>query len=105
MRAGLTGLGLVFLATLAASVVFAPEPTPATKEPTEPLAQLGVAPGPEKNGANGRIAPEALPEPGSPASPQTVPAPAAPPESGPGPLVPDAATLPAVPHDSRQVTI
>ena len=51
MRAGLTGLGLVFVATLAASVLFAPTEDVAPKEPSEPLAQLGVAPGPDKNGA------------------------------------------------------
>lgn len=46
VRAGLTGLGLVFLFTLGASAVFGPEPTPDTpKEASEPLAQLGVAPG------------------------------------------------------------
>jgi hypothetical protein len=53
MRAGLTGLGIVFLSTLAASLVFGPSSdSPAAKEhvkaPEEPLAQLGVAPGMEK---------------------------------------------------------
>ena len=54
MRAGFTGLGLVFLFTLAASVAFAPSAhaPPASsgdKAPGEPLAQLGVAPGSEKD--------------------------------------------------------
>ncbi len=54
MRAGLTGLGLVFLSTLAASLVFGPSgDDPAAvehvKAPGEPLAQLGVAPGIEKD--------------------------------------------------------
>jgi hypothetical protein len=49
MRAGLTGLGVVFLFTLAASLAFGPsddEPAVAesTKAPGEPLSQLGVAP-------------------------------------------------------------
>ena len=50
VRAGLTGLGLVFLFTLLASVAFAPsrvvEPA---KAPGEPLAQLGVAPSNDKD--------------------------------------------------------
>ena len=49
VRAGLAGLGLVFLFTLLASVAFAPsralEPA---KAPGEPLAQLGVAPSNDK---------------------------------------------------------
>lgn len=54
MRAGLTGLGVVFLFTLAASLAFGPsEDAPAVvaseKEPGEPLAQLGVAPSNENN--------------------------------------------------------
>ncbi len=56
VRAGLTGLGLVFLFTLMASVAFAPSPTALPgnlpgKEPGEPLAQLGVAPSSEKMSA------------------------------------------------------
>ncbi len=52
MRAGLTGLGVVFLFTAAASLLFAPMPgdiPPASqlKEPGEPLSQLGVAPSSE----------------------------------------------------------
>lgn len=49
VRTGLTGLGLVFLFTLLASVLFAPMTQPGTgKETAEPLAQLGVAPGADK---------------------------------------------------------
>jgi len=50
MRAGLTGLGIVFLLTLAASLVYgSPGGDPVTEEHVgEPLSQLGVAPGIEK---------------------------------------------------------
>ncbi|QMW22905.1 hypothetical protein [Sandaracinobacteroides saxicola] len=45
IRAGLTGLGLVFLVVLVASILISPSKTvvPA-KAPGEPLAVLGVAP-------------------------------------------------------------
>lgn len=63
MRAGLTGLGIVFLSTLAASLVFGPSADdPATEEhvkaPGEPLAQLGVAPGIEKDKDGQPVQPE-----------------------------------------------
>lgn len=53
IRAGLTGLGVVFLITAAASLLFAPSPSEQAqvaqvKEPGEPLSQLGVAPNNEK---------------------------------------------------------
>ncbi len=48
MRAGLTGLGLVFVATLGASMIFGPETAVEQKKVEEPLAQLGVAPGPDR---------------------------------------------------------
>lgn len=55
IRAGLTGLGAVFLVTAAASLLFAPDATKteaiAKQEPGEPLAQLGVAPNSDKSGA------------------------------------------------------
>ena len=55
VRAGLTGLGAVFLVTAAASLLFAPNEAQteasAQQEPGEPLAQLGVAPGSDKSGA------------------------------------------------------
>lgn len=55
IRAGLTGLGAVFLVTAAASLLFAPDEAQtvaaAQQEPGEPLAQLGVAPGSDKSGA------------------------------------------------------
>jgi hypothetical protein len=52
VRTGLTGLGVVFLFTLAASLAFGPsDDAPASaaqeKAPGEPLAQLGVAPSSE----------------------------------------------------------
>lgn len=51
IRAGLTGLGIVFLFTLVASVVFAPsQQAQPPKVPGEPLAQLGVAPSSDKGG-------------------------------------------------------
>ncbi|MCG2840485.1 hypothetical protein L6Q21_05770 [Sandaracinobacter sp. RS1-74] len=53
VRVGLSGLGVVFLLTLGVSLAFGGRdaPTPlieSLKEPGEPLAQLGVAPGSEK---------------------------------------------------------
>lgn len=55
IRAGLTGLGAVFLVTAAASLLFAPDQAQtdaaAQQEPGEPLAQLGVAPGSDKTTA------------------------------------------------------
>ena len=55
IRAGLTGLGAVFLVTAAASLLFAPDATRTEtivkQEPGEPLAQLGVAPNSDKSGA------------------------------------------------------
>jgi hypothetical protein len=51
VRTGLTGLGLVFLFTLAASAILSPEPRSGkAKDAAEPLAQLGVAPGAESPG-------------------------------------------------------
>ncbi len=46
LRAGLTGLGLVFLVVMIASLLFTPAKGPADPVPSEPLARLGVAPGP-----------------------------------------------------------
>jgi len=64
VRAGLTGLGVVFLFTLVASVVFAPsEMAQPPKEPGEPLAQLGVAPSNDKSGHQDKDPPPA-PDPG-----------------------------------------
>ncbi len=110
MRAGLTGLGLVFVATLSASVLFAPEAPTGPSAPSEPLAQLGVAPGPEKQtpatGAPERDAAAAANPPLMDGA--QVPAPPAP---GPmerepqAPILPDAATLPALPHDDREIHI
>ncbi|PZU50290.1 MAG: hypothetical protein DI568_03985 [Sphingomonas sp.] len=55
IRAGLTGLAVVFLVTAAAALLFAPDPAQQARvaaaqaaDPGEPLAQLGVAPGSEK---------------------------------------------------------
>lgn len=53
VRVGLSGLGAVFLLTLGVSLVFgrpdaSPQVSESVKEPGEPLAQLGVAPGSEK---------------------------------------------------------
>lgn len=72
MRAGLTGLGIVFLSTLAASLVFGPSADdPATQEhvkaPGEPLAQLGVAPGLEKTTEGEPVLPDPAPESADPA--------------------------------------
>lgn len=63
MRAGLTGLGLVFLVTLTASALVANKPREAAPEKGgEPLAQLGVAPGQEKElGADSAAARAPLP--------------------------------------------
>ncbi len=45
IRAGVTGLGLVFLVTLLGSVALAPAGRDTVREePGEPLAELGVAP-------------------------------------------------------------
>ncbi len=53
IRAGLTGLAAVFLVTAAASLLFAPDEAERVaaeqQEPGEPLAQLGVAPGSDKD--------------------------------------------------------
>ncbi|WP_448582102.1 hypothetical protein [Thermaurantiacus sp.] len=47
IRAGVTGLGLVFLVTLIGSIALAPRSQEAVRdEPGEPLAALGVAPSP-----------------------------------------------------------
>lgn len=52
IRAGLTGLAVVFLVTAAASLLFGPDEAETVavekQEPGEPLAQLGVAPGSDK---------------------------------------------------------
>lgn len=52
IRAGLTGLAVVFLVTAAASLLFGPDEAQTVSiekpEPGEPLAQLGVAPGSDK---------------------------------------------------------
>lgn len=83
MRAGLTGLGAVFLLTLAASLAFGPADQAAdSRDSGEPLAQLGVAPGNDKaNGTssapvNGLVAPAPAPaEPGAePPLPEAPPA-------------------------------
>jgi len=65
VRVGLTGLGAVFLLTLGASLTFgaADRDQPAAhaqKEPGEPLAQLGVAPGSEKGAAAAKPRKEGL---------------------------------------------
>lgn len=44
LKAGLTGLALVFLVTLVGSLAYSPAPSPTG--PSEPLSQLGVAPSP-----------------------------------------------------------
>ena len=63
VRAGLAGLGLVFLFTLLASVAFAPsralEPA---KAPGEPLAQLGGAPSNDKENDSPSNAPATQPQ-------------------------------------------
>jgi hypothetical protein len=81
IRAGLTGLGAVFLVTAAAALLFGPEPgdPPAVeqaKEPGEPLAQLGVAPSNEN--AVEQPAPQATgPAPDASATPSSSRAPEA----------------------------
>lgn len=56
IRAGLTGLAAVFLVTAAASLLFVPNEAERLaadqQQPGEPLAQLGVAPGSDKNGSD-----------------------------------------------------
>jgi hypothetical protein len=75
MRAGLTGLGVVFLFTLAASLAFGPsddEPAveASTKAPGEPLSQLGVAPSNENADRDETVeAPPPAPAPEPPAPP------------------------------------
>lgn len=93
MRAGLTGLGLVFVATLGASVLFGASAPEQPKSPEEPLAQLGVAPGQDRM-------PNAT-APAETAAPRLVVPPASPPDGDPPPgtapttedarLLPDAA--------------
>lgn len=86
MRAGLTGLGVVFLFTLAASLAFGPSDdapvveAPA-KEPGEPLAQLGVAPSSENSEKAAEAEAQAEAEAATPAPPPAPAAPAAPPAS------------------------
>lgn len=65
VRVGLSGLGAVFLLTLGVSLVFGgpdvpPKVAESEKEPGEPLAQLGVAPGSEKQPP--AVAPPVIPE-------------------------------------------
>lgn len=70
IRAGVTGLGLVFLVTLLGSIALAPSGRNAAPEGQgEPLAQLGVAPsaGERAAGAAG------LPLPAAPAPPAEEP--------------------------------
>jgi hypothetical protein len=104
MRAGLTGLGAVFLLTLAASLAFGPaEKVPDTRDSSEPLAQLGVAPGNDKaNGTtsapvNGLVAP--APAPAEPQVPQPLP------ETPPGDVPAGIAGLPLAAGDNRVVAI
>ncbi len=85
MRAGLTGLGAVFLLTLAASLAFGPsDESMENRDSSEPLAQLGVAPGSDKaNGTssapvNGLVVPAP-----APADPEALP-PAPDPDGQPG---------------------
>jgi hypothetical protein len=83
MRAGLTGLGVVFLFTLAASLAFGPsedEPSleASTKAPGEPLSQLGVAPSNENADRD---------EPADVPPPQPAPAPPAPPPAAESPVM------------------
>jgi hypothetical protein len=50
IRAGVTGLGLVFLIVLLGSLAVSREPQgPQAAEPGEPLSELGVAPAPQRN--------------------------------------------------------
>lgn len=95
MRAGLTGLGVVFLFTLAASLAFgpsadAPEVQAPAKEPGEPLAQLGVAPSSENSEKAAEAEAQAAPPPPGPAPA----APAAPASESPVTGAPDPALLP-----------
>lgn len=65
VRVGLSGLGAVFLLTLGVSLMFGrsdapPQVAESVKEPGEPLAQLGVAPGSEKQPQ--LVVPPAAPE-------------------------------------------
>jgi hypothetical protein len=54
IRAGVTGLGLVFLITLIGSIAIARDPRPeALAEPGEPLSELGVAPAPQRDPPGG----------------------------------------------------
>lgn len=75
VRTGLTGLGAVFLFTLAASLLFGGEPSAESRQaaqekaPGETLAQLGVAPGSEKDKKDKQVLP---PEP-APATPLDAP--------------------------------
>lgn len=100
MRAGLTGLGIVFLFTIAAAAAFGPsDGDPSVEQqdkvPGEPLAQLGVAPGPEKDR-------QATPEPGElPAGPAAEPAPAT---ESPASILPDPGAGPP-PGGDRPVRI
>lgn len=72
VRVGLSGLGVVFLLTLGVSLAFGGRdaPTPlieSLKEPGEPLAQLGVAPGSEKGmGSEKAMSGEKTEEPSHP---------------------------------------
>lgn len=74
IRVGLTGLGVVFLVTAAASLLFGPsqgEPAPATiaKPAGEPLAQLGVAPNSEKEAGANPVGPRPVKPATPPAGP------------------------------------
>lgn len=104
MRAGLTGLGLVFVATLAASVLFAPEVSTMDTKPSEPLAQLGVAPGPEKQSQATRTPERDAGSTSEPPSMDSAPVAPMDPEQ-PAPMRPDAATLPALPHDADKIRV
>lgn len=66
LRAGLTGLALVFLVTLVGSIALSPSDTqsPRPADPGEPLAELGVAPSPGDRAAGTEsVAPPAAPAP------------------------------------------
>jgi hypothetical protein len=88
IRAGLTGLGAVFLVTAAAALLFGPEPgdraaIEQSKAPGEPLAQLGVAPSNEKSDDPARTA--AQPAPVAEARPSSAQQSAGNPVNGPAP--------------------